>query len=227
LITRIQSEEMDEIAFGEDGRKSKVKEKSAPGKSLKEKLAPVFAKVSSFFPQLGGKLRIGITLKKPDNFSKMLKSAGAGALLFLICACAAILARGPLTHAFPATALVFAALGLEGHEETPSMSMEDMLAIDHLSLDEEGHDSALLTGTLINLTSSEVQVPSIMVEIIDKENKVLWSEKLELSAHPLQAEDQLDFKVKLEKIPTEGGQRLELRFDQENEDSHSSVEGEG
>lgn len=227
LINRIQSEEMDDIDFGDGGNLKPQKEKvSTPRRSFAEMIGPLLDKVTALQIILKSKI-----LPNPpkfivsENLRRISKGTAAGSLLFLICAGAAILAHGPIMGLFPSTEPVFTALGLE-REVPQEMNIEDMLAFDHLSYEPEKGGDGLLSGTLINLTAAEVSVPPVTVEILNEKNEVVWTKQLALTSESLDSEGQIDFEVRLDKLPTLGAAKLELRFGPagQDEEHHSPAE---
>lgn len=236
LINRIQSEELDEIDFGDGtavakaaAQKEKRKKFAALIARIKEmlkvlrefparKLASLKYKFRTGMGRLAGRIRkiLGLGTAEPSGRS-IPKGIMAGLVLFVVCTAIALAAHAPIEKIYPPSKPVFnyilelAGMGSEASEKMPQI--QELLTFDHL---EYGHglhgENATLSGTLINLSANKLTIPPVYVEVMGKENQVLWGGFVDIGTAALDGEAQIDFKVKLQDAHIEGASILEVWF---------------
>lgn len=249
LINRIQSEEMDDIDFGEIN--SSLKKTPAKNKKpLKDILGTLAGKILKPVVALASKIHLPHIGFKLENKGAVYRGIGAAIILFALVAGITIALRQSVINLAPSTKPVFAALGFEDKDpKAEMMGDEETFAIDHVDID-KSMSPPVLKGTVINVTSRTLYIPPVVIEILGKDGESLYKKDWNISEDPLSAEGQKDFALNLEQSLPVGAEKIEFRFlrphdhdheqkesdlpvpaekqsEDHNGESHSSVEAEG
>lgn len=206
LINRIQSEEFDEIDFGDGkaGKKVKTPVKNdrlslialikTGVQAIKTKLSRIIAipvlKLSSF-------------LRKFSAVRRQVIGGLLGIMLFVAVLVTALDNMEAIETAFPPSIKIFQFAKLQW-ADVPKTKLEDVLVVDHLTIEKEmsgegNHKEAfdVIKGTLINISQKEVQVPLLTLRMLDQNNLVVSEKNVSTGVEELAGEGQADFAIKL------------------------------
>lgn len=201
LISRIQAEEFDEISFDESKLISSQKKQAA----------------RSFFVRLLLAVK-GFCVAAIPGKKELVRTAGgmaAALIVFSLCAGLLIAGRTWVAAIAPQTVPFYVGLGLQIPVEQQggaAKSPEDSLAFDRLEIEKGDKGQVVLTGMLINLTSSEVAVPALSIQVLDGHDKILLSKDVLLDSPLISPESQVDFRIVLVNALPEAASKLEIKF---------------
>lgn len=222
LINRIQSEEFDEIDFGDgkNNKKTKLAEKTNR-KSLVSTVKERIQRMTFAFKRglAIPMLKISGAFHKFSRVRRVVIGALLGLMLFVASAVTILENKDAIEKAVPATVKIFQFAQLEW-TDVPKVKLEDVLVVDHLSLENEisgepGHEENVdvVKGTLINISQNEVQIPLLTLRMLDQNNLVISEKNVSTGIETLAGEAQADFGIKLKhgELP-EGAVKLELFY---------------
>lgn len=193
LINKIQSEEMDEILFGDAAAEKRKAEKENAALTRKSKLQTIRKKASGLL------------------VSKKLAGGLVGLAAFLSLTFAVIQARAQISHLLPRTERVFDRAGFYVHKE-PVASPEKTLTVDRLTIQRNEGQPPIITGMLINLTQRTVVVPPIKLTFISETGAKLDSFYAELDTKTLPQEGTYALNIPLDKPQPLGAVSVDLTF---------------
>lgn len=222
LINRIQSEEFDEIDFGDgkSNKKAKTPDKTnRPSVALALKTA--IRNIKSRIRQMieGPRAQIRSCWNKCSSVRRQVIGGLLGVMLFVALLVTILDNMEAIEEAFPPSIKVFQYAKLEW-TDVPKIKLEDVLVVDHLTLEKEAAGEAgqeanfdIIKGTLINISQKEVQIPLLTLRMMDKNNLVVSEKNVSTGIESLAGEGQADFDIKLKagELP-EGAVKLEIFY---------------
>lgn len=222
LINRIQSEEFDEIDFG-DGKSNK-KAKTADKKKKPSVMVALKASIRNLKSHLSQlidvpKAKIQSAWNKCSLVRRQVIGGLLGGMLFVAVLVAVLDNISDIEKAFPPSIKIFQYAKLEW-ADIPKTKLEDVLVVDHLSLEKEvsgehGKEANfdVIKGTLINISQKEVYIPLLTLRMLDQNNLVISEKNVSTGIEALAGEGQADFGIKLKagELP-EGAVKLEISF---------------
>lgn len=145
-----------------------------------------------------------------SNNRPLITGLAVGLAVFSVIAYGLVTARASIISAMPATKPVFVMLGLEEKGDAKA------LVFDSVTAKVEG-DTLTVTGSLINLSSSTITLPPMVVDILDSAAKPIKTLDAVIEQKTLNGEQSLELNLSFSDIPNEGEQ-ARLRFVNGNED---------
>lgn len=206
LIARIQSEEIDEIAFSE-GKYGTPKpapvENSGNQHPLLQKLVTVFQSLEKRFPILY------VLTSRPF-------AGGISALaVFLVLLNVAIQFRVSICTTLPSLEKVYEAAGYDV-DIISDLTSDKTFAVERLAVnlpESKTDKSVILTGTLINLTSESVYIPAIGIRFLGREGQAVGDQQFAmLSQSILDKEASIPMSIRLEDGLPEGTAAVDIIF---------------
>ncbi|MBL8639228.1 MAG: zinc-ribbon domain-containing protein [Alphaproteobacteria bacterium] len=216
LISRIQSEEFDEIGFDDAGRGKGTDNDRTPRKrSLRQMIKDWIFQFQDWKRQkfLNWRLKRhkmqnsihSLTFAVWPSRRDVVQRTSSAALAFILISVLALgllWAHPAITKTYPPSQKIYTLLGIgpvdnDGNGSARGDELEKIFAIDHLTIQD-----GKVAGELINLTSSSKAVPRLVFSLMDAHEQIIETQTYDLSEKLLKAEAILPFSVSL---PQEGG----------------------
>lgn len=208
LISRIQSEEFDEIGFDDAGRSKGTDNDHTPRKrSLNQVIKDWIFQFQDWKRQkfLNWRLKChkmqnlihNLTFAVWPSRHDIVRRTSSAALSFILISALVLgllWAHPAVTKTYPAAQKIYALLGIGRTHSTNEL--EKIFAIDHLAIQD-----SMVTGELINLTGSDKAVPRLVLSFMDAHEQIIKTQTHDLPEKLLKAEAILPFSVPL---PQEG-----------------------
>lgn len=187
----------------------------APPSFMQENVPPIPAGVRPVSDQpVAGKDK-SRKFQLPENLKDHIPAASGAALGFIAFAAliaVVVIARAPIISAMPFTKPIFIALGVEKEGDSRTLVFDSITAkIKGQTLD--------VTGSLINLSASTMQLPPLVVDILNPAGDTIETLPAQLEQKSLEGEQSIDLKFSYPYVPEEASQ-ARLRFKTADEEEH-------
>ncbi len=206
LIARIQSEEIDDIAFSEGKYGQPKQEPSKEG----DKSIPLLEFIKSKFFTLEKRYPILYVLT-----SKPFAGFISALAVFLVLVNVAIYARVTICAILPSLEKVYEVAGYDV-DIIADLTSDEAFAVEHLAIhlpDNKTDKSIIVTGTLINLTSESVYIPAFGLRFLGKNGQDIGEPQIAmLSQTVLEKESTIPLSIRLEDGLPEGTAALDMQF---------------
>ena len=200
LMNLIESTEIevDDIGFDED--KPKVKRTAPPKKEKVDALASLKAvagKLGNIFPEnVKNYLFSGGNRGFSSHFASFMVSLAVFTCFIFVL----VAQRVPITHVLPSLTTAYEAAGFP-ITNYARLNPEDTFIIDRVAIQTEGEKREII-GSLINLASQNVKVPTFKLDYLDSAGKVIEEQTQILPIQILEKEVSYNFTISVsEAIP--------------------------
>ncbi len=206
LIARIQSEEIDEIAFSE----GKYGTPKPPPEDNSGKQHPLLQKLAAAFQSFEKRFPIVYVLT-----SRSFAGSITALAVFLVFLNISIQFRVGVCTLIPALEKVYEAAGYDV-DTLSKLTSDKTFAVERLEInlpESKSDKSVILTGTLINLTSEPVYIPAIGVRFLGREGQAVGEQQIAmLSQSVLDQEASIPMSIRLEDGLPEGTAAVDILF---------------
>lgn len=209
LISRIQAEEFDEIGFQDANSSTKTSISSGiPFLSgLIAKIVALRAQLNfwAFKKQQSIKNKLSKLLsvlpRSKRDVKKLIGGGIAATITFAVLGSSILLSHNFITNIFPETEPLFDKFGLKHVQST--INYNESLALDRMEYapPEEGQETAVLKGMLINLTAGELVLPTLEINRLDGKGKILHTQLYSFPEGKIDPEGQIGIEIALSDIP--------------------------